>query len=123
MVYPEECKEIRGVQFVNTAFRELFYSRKIGEIIKPYGYKVGNEGIGLWRYSPEETKFLNACPYIDKFCGLYKTYGDKRLATNLIGGLMMLLRGVKVGKTGLIKQLFDKRRLNEKGELIPTHST
>jgi hypothetical protein len=40
MVYPDIWKEIRGVQFENTAFRELFFSNKVKEIITPYGFIV-----------------------------------------------------------------------------------
>lgn len=40
MVYPPEQKEIRGVQFENTAFRELYFCKRIKEILEPHGFLV-----------------------------------------------------------------------------------
>ena len=40
MVYPSEWLEVRGVQFKNTAFRELYYSAKVKEILEPHGFLV-----------------------------------------------------------------------------------
>ena len=88
MPYPEEWQEIRGVQFVNTAFRELYYSKKINDILKPYGFTVGNYPIGVWKYGENIKNTLNECPKIEKYCGIYETLGDKRLATNLINGVL-----------------------------------
>ena len=44
MVYPPEQKEIRGVQFENTAFRELYFCKRIKEILEPHGYLVSSYG-------------------------------------------------------------------------------
>lgn len=41
MPYPEEWKEIRGVQFSNTAYRELYFCQKVKEILAPSGFLVG----------------------------------------------------------------------------------
>lgn len=79
--------EIRGVQFVNTAFRELYFSAKVNSILEPYGLMTGNKPHGLWKYSPEIRNIENAFPLVEKYCGIYETFGDKRLATNLITGL------------------------------------
>jgi hypothetical protein len=40
MVYPPEQKEIRGVQFENTAFRELYFCKRIKKILEPHGFLV-----------------------------------------------------------------------------------
>jgi hypothetical protein len=42
MVYPPEQKEIRGVQFENTAFRELYFCKRIKEILEPHGFLVSD---------------------------------------------------------------------------------
>lgn len=34
MAYPENWKEIRGVQFSNTAFREIYFNSKIDKFLK-----------------------------------------------------------------------------------------
>jgi hypothetical protein len=94
MPYPDHFREIRGVQFDNTAFRELYYSGKMKEILRPYGFVVGNEPVGLWKYSADIDNTMNACPLVPKFCGLYRTYGDKRLATNLIQGSLTFLKAI-----------------------------
>jgi hypothetical protein len=40
MVYPPDQKEIRGVQFENTAYRELYFCKRIKEILEPHGFLV-----------------------------------------------------------------------------------
>jgi hypothetical protein len=45
MVYPPEQKEIRGVQFENTAFRELYFCKRIKEILEPHGFLVSHNGL------------------------------------------------------------------------------
>jgi hypothetical protein len=40
MVYPDQYLEIRGVQFINTAFRELYYSARIQTLLEPHGLFV-----------------------------------------------------------------------------------
>ena len=54
MVYPPEQKEIRGVQFENTAFRELYFCKRIKEILEPHGFLVSyndfnNSRLGMSR--------------------------------------------------------------------------
>ena len=58
------------------------------DILSPYGFTVGNYPKGLWKYGEHIKNTTNACPKIEKYCGIYETLGDKRLATNLINGLM-----------------------------------
>lgn len=102
MEYPPEYMEVRGVQFVNTAFRELYFSAKVHSILQPFGLMAGNKPHGLWKYSHTIKNTENAFPLIEKYCGIYETFGDKRLATNLITGLFgiidrLLLSAIKSG--------------------------
>jgi hypothetical protein len=88
-------------------------------------WKVGNEPHGLWKYSPKISTTENACPLIPKYCGLYKTYGDKRLATNLITGLLSfvntLLKVKSPEKANDVRSLFDEQRRFKAGKIIPTY--
>jgi hypothetical protein len=49
MVYPPDQKEIRGVQFENTAYRELYFCKRIKEILKPHGFLVSHNGFNISR--------------------------------------------------------------------------
>lgn len=102
MEYPPHYLEVRGVQFSNTAYRELYFSAKINKILEPHGLMAGNKPHGLWKYSPHIKNTENAFPLLEKYCGIYETYGDKRLATNLMTGLFaiidrLILAGIRSG--------------------------
>ena len=56
------------MQFVNTAFRELYYTAKMNALLKPLGMVAGNVGYGLWEYDREIAG--NSCPLVDKNCGV-----------------------------------------------------
>lgn len=69
---------------------------------------------------------------MDKYCGIYKTLGDKRLATHLLQGLEIILKAIiKLGfETNTlnendlleIKNSFDIRRLDHAhNKIIPTN--
>ena len=67
--------------------------------LKDIGVKCGNEPLGAWRYEPgfggkSPASIVDDSPLIEKYCGLYKTYGDKRLASHLIAGLIMIIKKV-----------------------------
>ena len=86
--------EIRGCQFENTAFRELYYSYKVNEILKKYNMYCANIPLGYYKYDKDikfveeslnnKNKIINEAPEIDKYCSIYKTLGDRRLGTNLL---------------------------------------
>jgi hypothetical protein len=65
-------------------FREIHFCNKIEEILAPYGVQCGNSPVGVWEYSDKISNAVNECPNLKKYCGIFKTLGEKRLATNLI---------------------------------------
>lgn len=55
--------------------------------------------LGIWKYAdfePMEAEGIkNDCQQeITKYCGVFKTLGDRRLQTNLIQGLFRLIKAV-----------------------------
>ena len=85
MSYPFDSQEIRGAAFLNTVTRELYFQKKANDILEKHGLLGGNEPLGTWRYGQElGDKLKNDLPQIDKYCGLFKTLGDKRLSTHLL---------------------------------------
>lgn len=104
---------------MNTAIRELYYTAKMNELLKPLGMVAGNLGYGLWHYDREVEG--NACPLVDKYCGLYRTYGDKRLAANLIQGLLKLVEGASSEE--LLKRFGELGRVDKDGRVTATYTT
>jgi len=89
-------REVRGCQFYATATREQLMTERIGEILLTHDILCGNKSVGFWLYPDEEDHYkklgiVNACPHIDKFCGVFETLGEKRLATHLLQGVEVLL--------------------------------
>ena len=86
--------EIRGCQFENNVFRELYYSYKVNEFLKKYNMYCANIPIGYFKYSNDikfiddslniKNKIINEVPEIDKYCSIYKTLGDRRLGAHLL---------------------------------------
>jgi hypothetical protein len=62
--------------------------------------------VGVWKYSKDIDNAVNSCPLVNKYCGIYETYGDKRLATNLMTGLVILMDRI-------VSKAFQKGMLNE----------
>ncbi|CAG9310469.1 unnamed protein product [Blepharisma stoltei] len=90
MPYPPEGKEIRGCCFENTGPREQFMTWHINEVLSNYGFKTGNLPYGLWEYQNDNLS------QIKKFCGIFQTFGDRRLATHLLGGADKLLNEIEI---------------------------
>lgn len=112
MQYFEDKLESRGHQFTNTAFREIFYSRKLMKDLAEKGIQCGNEPIGVWQYEPNlGGKLTDETPEIEKFCGLYKTYGDKRLASHLIAGVIVFCK--RIIHLGVDKGIITNEMLDE----------
>lgn len=122
--------EIRGCQFENTAFRELYYSYKINEILKKYNMYCANIPLGYYKYDKDikfieeslnnKNKIVNEAPEIDKYCSIYKTLGDRRLGTHLLRGIEIIMDAIietainefNIDKNEYenIYNLFDERR-------------
>ena len=96
--------EIRGCQFENTAFRELYYSYKVNEILKKYNMYCANIPLGYYKYDKDikfveeslnnKNKIINEAPEIDKYCSIYKTLGDRRLGTHLLRGIELIMDAI-----------------------------
>jgi len=84
--------EIKGCMFFHTLKRELHMTCRIEEILSRQGLLVGNQSVGFWQYLPTEDEFHDEFPEIGKFCGIFKTLGDRRVATHLLQGLHVLIR-------------------------------
>ena len=96
--------EIRGCQFENNVFRELYYSEKINEILKKNNIPGSNIPVGYFKYDKnikfidnslnEDNEIKNEVPEIDKYCSIYETLGDRRLGSHLLKGMEMLIGAI-----------------------------
>ena len=110
-------REIRGCQFENNIFRELYYTNKINNILKKYNLVGCNIPIGYFKYDKnikfinntlnKDNEIINEVPEIDKYCSIYETLGDRRLGSHLLNGIEMLIESI-------IETAIDKYDLNEK---------
>ena len=120
----------RGSQYDSTCFRELYYSKKADENLKKLNFRCANYPVGFWKYSkdlhilPKENiknedlpSIENQIPEIDKYCGIYKTLGDKRLRTHLLCGLEKLLEIIST--ICISKQLINEEIMNEIKKIYP----
>ena len=108
--------EIRGCQFENNVFCELYYSNKINEILEKNNMIGSNIPVGYFKYDKnlkfinnslnEENKIINEIPEIDKYCSIYETLGDRRLGSHLLKGMEMIIESI-------IETVIDKFNLNE----------
>lgn len=84
MPYPIDTCDVRGCQFFNTVYRELYFTDKIGKILESNQLVSGNAPLGLWKYEFESGSLKNDYrEKIDKYCGIMHTLGDRRLTTHL----------------------------------------
>lgn len=92
---PEEILkdiEVRGAMFDFTARREQAITSLVNEAIQQKGIPVANIPAGYYRYSDMKVKTADEkVETVSLCCGLYKTHGDKRLASHLLWGLELLL--------------------------------
>ena len=120
----------RGSQYDSTCFRELFYSEKLDEILKKYNIHCANSPVGFWKYGkdlhilPKENikkedipNLENQMPEIDKYCGIFRTLGDKSLRTHLLCGLEKILEIIST--LCVSKQLINEELLNEIKKIFP----
>ena len=111
----ENHYEIFGTQFKNTCLREQYVNKKLNSILtKEYPFiSLGNIPIGFWIYPHEQSiydkigKIHNEKPYIDKYCGLFETNGERRLGEHLLKGVNILISSFLLNDE-YVKLLFDK---------------
>ena len=120
----------RGSQYVSTCFRELYYSERINEELKKINIPCANLPVGFWKYdknlnilSNEKVKkedmpvIQNQIPEIDKYCGIFRTLGDKRLRTHLLCGMEKIL--LNVAKLCISKGIIKEEQLEEIKKIYP----
>ena len=82
--------EVRGAQYFNSVYRELYFQSKANKILEDNGLVGANKPLGVWKYSSgdsssEKERWTDlGLKYefpteIDKYCGIFETLGDKRL--------------------------------------------
>ena len=96
--------EIRGCQFENNVFRELYYSYKINELLKKYNLFCSNIPIGYFKYDKnikfiedtlnKDNIIINEVQEIDKYCSIYETLGDRRLGCHLLKGIEFIIESI-----------------------------
>ena len=112
-----EHNEIRGAQFKNTCLDEQFITRLVENKLREYNLISANSSLGFWKYaefSHEGKKFglVNEAPLMDKYCGLFKTNGDKRVGQHFFNGLNHLINNLLNQKDYL--EIFHKDLFNFK---------
>lgn len=81
--------------FDHTVKRELYITGKLSKILLEKGFLCGNSSVGFWEYDDFDelmTNFgknlkiqlQNSFSEIDKYCGVFRTIGDKRLGVHLL---------------------------------------
>ena len=113
--------EIRGCQFENNVFRELYYSYKINELLKKYNLFCSNIPIGYFKYDKnlkfiedslnKDNIIINEVQEIDKFCSIYETLGDRRLGCHLLKGIEMIIDSIielSINKFNLDEESYNK---------------
>lgn len=92
---PEELLkeiEVRGAMFDFTARREQAITSLVNSAIQQKGIPAANIPAGYYRYADMKVKTADeSVQTVSLCCGLYQTYGDKRLASHLLWGLELLL--------------------------------
>ena len=96
MPWPPETVDVRGCQFFNSVYRELYFTEKISSLLQSNGLVSGNRALAVWKYEfpADGSKGLQNehADKIDKYCGLMYTLGDRRLTTHLFQGLETLVK-------------------------------
>jgi len=125
-----DSQEIRGCHYKHTVKRELLMTEKIDSFLKDFGFQSANRSIGFWLY-PEnigdiDKSLSNEFPKIQKYCGIFETLGEKRVATHLFQGFEALLAEIirfqeKIkGFSMNLDEVFPKDRVLKDGSFIAT---
>eukprot|EP01130_Rhizamoeba_saxonica_P018871 TRINITY_DN959_c0_g1_i2.p1 TRINITY_DN959_c0_g1~~TRINITY_DN959_c0_g1_i2.p1 ORF type:complete len:398 (-),score=117.31 TRINITY_DN959_c0_g1_i2:67-1260(-) len=81
-----ECQQVRGCMFDHTSSRALYLTELVSEVMQNNNIVTANIPIGWWRYDVEEP-----LPKIGRTCGVFETFGNKRLGDNVLLGLERML--------------------------------
>jgi len=111
-----DFRQVRGSMFKQTSLREVSMTRAINDLLIDHHIPVSNIPFGWWSYRvPNDNSHT-----VEKTCGIYETFGNKRLGDNLLLGLEMLLPSfVPNLDTNKIMSYFPQDR-NESGHAIST---
>ena len=85
-------------------------TNKINDILKNYDLISGNKSIGFWNYNNLfNNNANNDFPFIPKYCGVFETLGEKRVA-HFFQGIEILLTGIinEIGIDINIRDIFSK---------------
>ena len=109
MPYPPDTVDVRGCQFFNSVYRELYYTDLIGNILESNQMVSGNKPLGVWKYDFSHSALKNEyAEKIDKYCGIMTTLGDRRLTTHLFQGIDVLIREALGQEQSLTQQHVDE---------------
>ena len=86
----DETIEVRGTAFPKTAASEIINCPIINAMMEKMGLHYNNVPLGLWYYAPVVN---DPAPNIPKVCDVLKTYGDRRLESNVFAGLEKTILG------------------------------
>ena len=114
MEYPPEGKEIRGCCFEHTVIREQYMTYLINQALQPHGFYTGNVPLRYWKYQYPDL------PLIDKYCGVFRTLGEKRLGSHIIAGINGLVQRIsRFVNSEYLLSLFHSSRIGNTG-ITPT---
>lgn len=82
-------RDLRGVAFMHTATRELYWTTKLATAIECT--PSANVALGRFLYSAPNAPFGEKDPNMRPACVVHQTLGDRRLGTHVLAGLHLLL--------------------------------
>ena len=119
----DKIYEIRGCSFENTSLTEIYITNLLINNSKQLNIQIGNIPLGIWKYNNIES---DETPKIQKNVIILKTFGDKRLETNLLNGIEQILYHIDneniTNAVNIIKDLYKKFNIFELGDKIKTFS-
>ena len=119
----DKIYEIRGCSFENTSLTEIYITNLLINNSKQLNIQIGNIPLGIWKYNNIES---DETPKIQKNVIILKTFGDKRLETNLLNGIEQILYHIDneniINAVNIIKDLYKKFNIFELGDKIKTFS-
>ena len=81
--------DLRGVAFMHTAARELYWTTRLAAAIECT--PSANIALGRFLYSAPNAPFGEIDPNMRPACVVHRTLGDRRLGTHVLAGLHLLL--------------------------------
>lgn len=96
-IFPESrtvntSERIEGCSFEHTSKRDLHMTQVVNDLLDEYGMIGGNQPVGRWCYDVMPSPLTAApLPAVPKYCSLFVTKGDKKLASDVLIGLERML--------------------------------